>query len=142
MFVNHCLEYLCIYFLIICVIICESKRMIKYMTYQDSFKKGSLEMLLLKLLENQDCYGYELSQLLKERSNNIISVPEGSMYPALYRLVDNGYISSKKVKIGVRRERVYYHLEDAGKKYLSDLLCAYHEVAAGISAILTWEDEH
>lgn len=112
------------------------------MTNQDSFKKGSLEMLLLKLLENKDCYGYELSQLLKERSNNIISVPEGSMYPALYRLVDNGYISSKKVKIGVRRERVYYHLEDAGKKYLSELLCAYYEVANGISNILTWEEKH
>lgn len=112
------------------------------MTNQDSFKKGSLEMLLLKLLENKDCYGYELSQLLKERSNNIISVPEGSMYPALYRLVDNGYISNKKVKIGVRRERVYYHLEDAGKKYLSELLCAYYEVANGISSILTWEEKH
>ena len=99
-------------------------------------------MLLLKLLENKDCYGYELSQLLKERSNNIISVPEGSMYPALYRLVDNGYISSKKVKMGVRRERVYYHLEDAGKKYLSELLCAYYEVANGISSILTWEEKH
>ena len=112
------------------------------MTNQDSFKKGSLEMLLLKLLENKGCYGYELSQLLKERSNNIISVPEGSMYPALYRLVDNGYISSKKVKIGVRRERVYYHLEDAGKKYLGELLCAYHEVANGISSILTWGEKH
>ena len=111
------------------------------MKYQDSFKKGSLEMLFLKILAEQDCYGYQLSQLLKERSGGVISVPEGSMYPALYKLVDNGYITDEKIKIGVRRERVYYHLTDSGRQYLSELIIAYQEVAEGIAAILNWGTE-
>lgn len=45
-------------------------------------------MLALKILSEKDCYGYELCQLMNERSNGIIVVPEGSLYPALYKLAD------------------------------------------------------
>ena len=58
------------------------------MDRRDNFKKGSIEMLALKLLSEKDCYGYELCQLMQERSDNIINVPEGSLYPALYKLAD------------------------------------------------------
>ena len=111
------------------------------MKNQDGFKKGSLEMLLLKLLEQKDCYGYELTQKLKQQSNGVITVPEGSLYPALYRLVESNYISSAKVKIGVRRERVYYHLEESGKQHLNNLIDGYNEVTAAISSILTSTEE-
>lgn len=46
------------------------------MDRRDNFKKGSIEMLALKLLSEKDCYGYELCQLMQERSDNIINVPK------------------------------------------------------------------
>ncbi len=110
------------------------------MKYRDGFKKGSLELLILKILSEKDCYGYEITQLLKEHSKGAISVPEGSLYPALYKLEENGYVSNKKVLIGRRRERVYYHLEPSGQDYLQEITVAYWEVADGISSILNWKE--
>ena len=49
------------------------------MDRRDNFKKGSIEMLALKILSEKDCYGYELCQLMKERSGGVIAVPEGSL---------------------------------------------------------------
>ena len=59
----------------------------------ESFKTGSIEMLLLYLLTEDDYYGYQLSQMVKKRSNGILQVPEGSMYPTLYRLAEKGYVT-------------------------------------------------
>ncbi|MBQ8327936.1 MAG: PadR family transcriptional regulator [Lachnospiraceae bacterium] len=106
------------------------------MNYQESFKKGSLEMLILQLLTEKDCYGYELSQLLFERTGGVFSVPEGSMYPALYKLSEKGYITFKKELVGKRRERVYYHIEENGRKYLTCLLEAYQVVTDSILKII------
>ena len=68
------------------------------MSNQDTFKKGSVELLVLALLQESNLYGYQISQLVKERSGNILTIPEGSMYPTLYRLEDKGYISGEKRK--------------------------------------------
>ena len=53
----------------------------------DTMKKGSIEMLTLFLLCEEDAYGYQLVQKIKERSKGLITVQEGSFYPLLYRLV-------------------------------------------------------
>lgn len=110
------------------------------MDRRDNFKKGSIEMLALKLLSEKDCYGYELCQLMKERSDNIINVPEGSLYPALYKLADKNYISSYEIKVGVRRKRTYYHIESEGLIYLNELIEAYTEIANGITSVLNWRN--
>lgn len=112
------------------------------MKYQDGFKKGSLDLLILTILSKKDCYGYEICQLLKEHSQRIISVPEGSLYPALYKLEARGFVSQKKKLVGRRRERIYYHLEKAGNYAMLEMVNAYHEVSKGIAAILNWEEMH
>ena len=84
---------------------------------QTTLKKATIEMLLLKLLSEQDMYGYQLSQELKKRSNGDYIILEGSMYPILYRLTDQNYISFYEQKVGKRQTRVYYHLEPAGQAY-------------------------
>ena len=53
---------------------------------KSNFKKGSVELLVLHLLSIQDCYGYQLTQLIEELSNGKILVQEGSLYPVLYKL--------------------------------------------------------
>ena len=104
---------------------------------KSNFKKGSVEMLLLHLLATEgDCYGYQLSQLINERSNGVLVIPEGSMYPTLYKLIDNNYISDYKTTVGKRMTRVYYHLEEAGKQRLEELIEDYKEVADAIEKIM------
>ena len=58
-------------------------------------KKGVLEMLVLKLISEQATYGYELLSRLKERSHGLFALKEGTLYPILYRLEDEGFIAAK-----------------------------------------------
>ncbi len=104
---------------------------------KSNFKKGSVEMLLLHLLKEEgDCYGYQLSQLINQRSNGVLIIPEGSMYPTLYKLIDNQYITDYKKTVGKRMTRVYYHLEPSGAQRLSELIEDYIEVASAIETIM------
>ena len=78
-----------------------------------------------------------MTTLIKKQSNGNVIVTESTLYPTLYKLLKNGYISDREMPIGKRRIRVYYHLEDAGKDCLADLLEDYHEITVGIERILT-----
>lgn len=85
------------------------------MSVRDSFKKGSLEMLILVLLQGGDKYGYEISQTIGDRSSSVITMPEGSLYPTLYRLEKEKCITSYKKLVGERRTRVYITWSRWGK---------------------------
>ena len=100
-----------------------------------------LEMLLLKIIDQQDCYGYQISQLISKLTNNDMEIKEGTMDPVLYRLVENGYISDQKVLVGKRLTRVYYHIEPEGKKYLHELYEEYLNTINNIKNIMLWEKE-
>lgn len=104
---------------------------------RSNFKMGTVEMIVLFLLQKQDLYGYQLTTLIKKQSNGNVIVTESTLYPTLYKLLKNGYISDREMPIGKRRIRVYYHLEDAGKDRLVDLLEDYNEITVGIERILT-----
>lgn len=108
----------------------------KTSTLISNYKKATVEMLLLKLLSEQDMYGYQLSQELKKRSNQHYTILEGSMYPILYRLTDEHYISFYEKKVGVRQTRIYYHLEDSGRSYYEGLVTSYHEFSDLIQFLL------
>ena len=101
-----------------------------------------LEMLLLKIIEQQDCYGYQITQIISQLSNNKIDIKEGTMYPVLYRLMDNGYISDQKVLVGKRLTRIYYHIEPEGRKYLQELHEEYLETVDSINNIMLWEGKY
>ena len=107
------------------------------MNYRDQFKKGTVEMMVLALLMEEDMYGYQLSQLISERSGNAIAVPEGSLYPTLYLLVDQGCITDKKVQIGKRMTRVYYHLELTGLLRLREMYAEYQTFTDGLHSLLS-----
>ncbi len=93
--------------------------------------------MVLALLTEEDMYGYQLSQLISERSNKAIAVPEGSLYPTLYRLVEQGCISDKKVQIGKRMSRVYYHLELTGLLRLREMYMEYQAFTEGLRNLLS-----
>lgn len=104
-----------------------------------SFKKGSIEMLTLLMLQEGDIYGYQLIQMLAERSGGRITVQEGSLYPLLYRMQDAGYISGRDATVttqnGRRRSRVLYHLEPSGRARLAELKAEFDWVQQGIRSV-------
>ncbi len=66
---------------------------------------------------------------------------EGTLYLILYKMVDAGYLSTYTQLVGKRRTRKYYHLEDAGREYLKQVLHEYDEISLGIALILDREEE-
>lgn len=103
------------------------------------FKKGSIEMLALLMLQEGDIYGYQLIQMLSDRSEGKLTVQEGSLYPLLYRMVDSGYISGRGVTVetlhGRKRNRVLYHLEPSGRTCLRELKIEFDQVHEGIQNV-------
>ena len=108
------------------------------MDNKSNFRRGSVELLILHLLSKHDYYGYELSQIMKQLTDGVIDIPVGSLYPALYKLIDNGYISDYKKQVGQRLVRVYYHIENAGKERLAILLKDYYQTNHAIQNILNY----
>lgn len=110
------------------------------MTSKNSFQKGYIELLVLQILHAKgDCYGYELSQTIKQLSNNYLSFPEGSIYPALYKLIEHQMISDYKKQVGKRLIRVYYHIEPCGQERLQELKEAFSMTTNSIQTILDYD---
>ena len=95
-----------------------------------------LEIVLLKILQNKDRYGYEIVQLLTEASNGRINIAEGTMYPILYKLLESGQITGKKVLVGKRQTRIYYHIEPEGLEYLKKLEGEYNAFKEGVDHLI------
>ena len=106
---------------------------------KENFKRGSIEMLILYLLTQEDMYGYQLAQEITQRSGGLFEITEGSMYPNLYRLIEKNAISDCKKIIGKRRTRVYYHIEKSGVELLEKLKEDYYSINRGVEKILSGE---
>lgn len=103
---------------------------------KDGLKFSTVELLLLSLLKDEDKYGYQLTQEIASKSGNIFHLKEGSMYPVLYKLIDKGLISDHAEKVGVRRTRIYYHLEPAGEAYFQKLKSDYAKITRAITNVV------
>lgn len=107
----------------------------------DNFRKGVMELLLLKIISEGDCYGYQISQTMKKLSDGVIVVAEGSMYTALNKLEKKGCVSDYRRRVGDRPERIYYHLENAGKEELNRLMIDYAEFTEAVKVVLAYAGE-
>ena len=92
--------------------------------------------LIFFILSKGDFYGYQISSLIGKLTDNRVTVPESTLYPTLYKLLGNNYISDREVQVGKRRTRVYYHIEESGKAHLQSLLTEYNKNTSGICKIL------
>ena len=108
---------------------------------QSSFRRGVMSLVILGLLKKEDMYGYQLVQETERQSGGRIVTQEGSLYPVLYKLVDQGLISDRKVLVGRRMTRVYYHLEPAGTQQLREMVAEYRSVVQGVFMIIGEEHE-
>src|SRR5437870_12569248 len=82
-------------------------------------KKGSAELLILSLVEDQPRHGYDLSKLIEARSGGVLSFRVASLYPMLYRLEKRGWIHGRWIEKAGQRRRRYYRLTPEGAKVLA-----------------------
>lgn len=99
------------------------------------FMSGVPELLLLKLLDEQEMYGYELVRSIKTVTNEAISLGEGVIYPVLHSLERNGSLKSKRKAVS-GRTRVYYSLTRKGRDRLEKLRGDWSRIQGGVAIAL------
>lgn len=105
--------------------------------YEQQMKKGVLEMLVLKLLSQDEKYGYQLINELKNSSEGLFSMKEGTLYPILYRLEEDQLVSSRwNEPKGKEVSRKYYSITEKGKQVLSELNQLWHQLSNGVSSVM------
>lgn len=105
--------------------------------YEKQMKKGVLEMLVLKLIEVEPKYGYQIIQEMKEKSEDTFLLKDGTLYPILYRLEDDGLVVSEWSEAdGKQVPRKYYRITEKGKTALSEIESLWFRISEGISKIL------
>lgn len=98
--------------------------------------KGSLQTIILKLLEENDkMYGYEITQKVKELTNNELQITEGALYPALHKLEAEGLLDVEVATVD-NRLRKYYKLTDQGTKETVNRLAELEEFIATMKTII------
>jgi PadR family transcriptional regulator PadR len=98
-------------------------------------KKGSAELLILSLVEDQPRHGYDLSKLIEARSNGVLKFRVASLYPLLYRLEKRGWITGRWIEKAGHRRRRYYRLTPAGAGVLASQRQTWREFADAINRI-------
>ena len=96
---------------------------------KNSFFK--LDLLILSVLNQRDCYGYEITSSVRKETDDMFIIKEGVMYPILYRLLQEGLISSQE-KLVNGRIRIYYHMEPDGLEYYDRMV---REFEWGVSLV-------
>lgn len=109
---------------------------------QGNYRRGVTSLVILSLLQREDMYGYQIVQEMEKQSGGKLTTQEGSLYPVLYKLQEQGCISDKKVLVGKRMTRVYYHLEPSGEALLKTLVAEYTAVTSGVFEIINGSTEY
>lgn len=101
-----------------------------------NFMNGVPELLILQLLRQEEMYGYEIVQAIRSRSDAVIAVGEGVVYPVLHALEREGALRSRRKTIN-GRSRIYYSVTPRGARRLAHLSEVWTTLAAAIQKMLT-----
>lgn len=99
-------------------------------------KRGVLEMLLLRLVREEERYGYELLSLLEERSGGLFQLKGGSLYPVLYRLEEEGFVEPRWETPDRGSPRKYYRVTPAGAEELERRLDDWAEFRDAVDRLI------
>ena len=109
--------------------------MTKAAEYRDLFR-GALEMMILQSLRLKPMHGYALAKHIKRVSEDLLQIEEGSLYPALQRMLKEGWLRSKVGVSEKNRPIRIYSITDAGRKHLEKELSSFEKMFAGITLVL------
>jgi DNA-binding PadR family transcriptional regulator len=103
--------------------------------FNPNLKRGSMELLILSALEGANRHGYEIGKLLEHRSGGKLEFRVSTLYSALYRMEDNGWIKGRWVEKKGERRRCYYTLTDAGEAALKSQRQEWRDFSAMVSRV-------
>lgn len=101
-----------------------------------NFMNGVPELLILRLLQQEEMYGYEIVQAIRSRTDTVIALGEGVVYPVLHGLESDGALRSRRRTVNGRR-RIYYSVTRAGLHRSADLSEHWTNLASAIQKMLT-----
>ncbi len=99
------------------------------------WKKGSAELMVLSLIEDQARHGYDVSKLIEARSQGELRFHVASLYPLLYRLEDRGWIQGRWVEKPGQRRRRYYSITKEGKNILEQQRRSWKSFVEAVSRV-------
>lgn len=106
------------------------------MKIDKSLISGSTAMLVLKLLEEDDMYGYEMIETLRERSENVFELKAGTLYPLLHGLEEKGYLKSYEKSAGGKL-RKYYSITRVGKRALEEKKSEWEVYSKAVASVMS-----
>jgi PadR family transcriptional regulator len=98
--------------------------------------QGTLDLLILKTLATGALHGYAIAQRIQQRSDDVLVVEEGSLYPSLYRMEEKGWIAAEWGKSENNRRAKYYSLTRLGRKQLEEETAIWERVCRAITLVL------
>jgi PadR family transcriptional regulator, regulatory protein PadR len=110
------------------------------MSKPNDLVQGTLDMLLLKILDLQPLNGFAISQRLSQVSGDVLQVSDGSLYPALHKLENEGWIKSEWKTTDNNRRAKFYALTRLGRRQLEKESHNWHRLAAAISHVVKLEE--
>ncbi|MBR3840101.1 MAG: PadR family transcriptional regulator [Erysipelotrichales bacterium] len=107
------------------------------MAVDKGYMSGSSQLLVLSVLKEKPCYGYELIKTLKNQSNNVFDMQEGTLYPILHKLENEGLVCSSKQEVAGRTRKVY-SVTDKGLKVLEKEKEEWKEFSSAVNQVLAF----
>jgi transcriptional regulator len=107
---------------------------------QSDLLQGTLDMLILKIVALGPIHGYAISQRIQQISREVLRVKQGSLYPALHRLENRGWLKAEWGDSGTGREAKFYALTRAGRKQLKLETSSWERLSNAIALILLTEE--
>jgi len=98
--------------------------------------QGTLDLLILKVVANGPVHGWAIAQRIKQMSNDVLQVGQGSLYPALHKLEQQGWIEAEWGESENNRRAKYYSLTRAGKKAMAREAAQWERLSAAISLVV------
>jgi PadR family transcriptional regulator PadR len=105
-------------------------------TNRTDLMQGTLELLILKTLSGGELHGYGIAQQIHQTVEDLLKVEDGSLYPALYRMEERGWISSEWGQSENNRRAKYYKLTKAGRKQLTAQSENWERVSRAVMRVL------
>ena len=102
--------------------------------------QGTLDLLILKMLALEPLNGWMISQRLRSVSGDVLQVSDGSLYPALHKLEQNGWVTSQWRPSENNRRAKFYSLTRAGRKQLERETANWHRLAGAITGLVTLKE--
>jgi PadR family transcriptional regulator PadR len=109
-------------------------------TEKNDLHRGTLDMLILKIVAAGPLHGYAIAQRLQQISKDYFQVPQGSLYPALHRLEERGWVDAEWKDTSTGREAKFYKLTSKGKKQLEVEVLGWERLSDAVALILRTAD--